>query len=118
MRREELLMYIVLAGVVVVIGLGMNAAQKWLSEDWREVATCRATYWSCESIVVGKPKFVVKSGSKPTFKAGSKACEEYRAFEVALRRANFECKTGSNVLSGTCRELETECWLPSEADQH
>jgi hypothetical protein len=111
-------MYLILAAVAVVGGLAMNAAQKWLNEDWREVSTCQTTYWTCESTIQGRPRIVVVSGSKPTFTSEAKACEEYRAFESAMRRAMFNCNTGSNVLGGTCREVETECWLPTKEDRH
>ena len=108
-------MYVCLGAIAIGGGLGMRAMQRWLSEDWREVATCRATYWTCESTIQGLPRLIVRTGSKPTFKSEAKACDEYTAFETAMRRATFDCSTGSNVIGGSCRELETECWLPTEA---
>ncbi len=111
-------MYLCLGSIAVGGGLGMSKVQQWLSEDWREVTTCRATYWTCEATVEGRPRLVVRTGSNPTFRNEAKACDEYRAFETAVRRATFDCNTGSNVIGGTCREVETECWLPAEQEQH
>ncbi len=109
-------MFVCLGAIAVGGGLGMRAVQQWLSEDWREVSTCRATYWTCESTIEGKPRLVVRTASKPTFESEAKACDEYRAFETAVRRAMFECATGSNVIGGSCVEVDTECWLPAAAN--
>ncbi len=113
MRKEEALSFIALAAVAVVGGMGMQAAQKYLSEDWREVTECRATYWSCESQVAGEAKIAV-NGRVASFFGEAKACNEYRAFKRAVDRASFECKMSRNVVPGTCEELETDCHLPGK----
>lgn len=113
MRKEEALSFIAMAVIAVGGGVGMQAAQQYLSEDWREVTECRATYWSCEALVAGTAKIHV-GGRTTRFTGEAKACDEYRAYKSSMDRAEFECKMSRNVVPGTCREVETDCHLPGK----
>ena len=113
MRREDIILFLVLGVVIAGVGVGVQKVQDYLNGDWAEVADCRETFWTCHADVGGKSKIPRTEPVK--FGASAKACGEFRAYETALRRATFECSMSSSVLGGSCRELETVCELPERA---
>ena len=113
MRREEAILWVTLATLATGAGWGMREAQRYFSEDWREVENCSSTYWVCEATATGKSRLPVR-GRAPTFLAEAKACEEFGAYETALRRALFDCSMGGTIVGGSCRELQTDCAISSK----
>lgn len=111
-RREDLTIFAGLAVLIAVGGFTMQTVQDYLNGDWGEVQECRETYWTCEAEVAGKSK--IPRTRPVTFKADAKACDEYRSYEVSLRRATFDCAMSRGVVGGTCREVETRCELPKK----
>lgn len=113
MRREDAMLLGVGMALLAVAGVGLPALQRYLGGDWAEIADCRETFWTCRTEASGRPRVV---RTEPAlFSAEARSCAEYRAYEVSVRRAIFDCSMDRSIVGGTCREVDTKCALPDRA---
>ncbi len=110
MNRQDLVAFLLLAGIVIGLGGGMRALHTWLQGDWRHLTECEESYWTCVAEFEGRPP---AGGRDPLKYLGlARSCEEYRAYESAIRRADFNCRTSGVARIDTCREVDIHCSLP------
>ena len=110
MLKQDIVTFSFLTALLVALGFGMVKAQDYLRSDWRDVAECEQSYWTCDAQVGGRS--LSGAGSKVVFAGSAKACGEYRAYKNSLWRATYECSTSGMVESSSCREIQTDCKLP------
>ena len=110
MARGNLIGLGVLAGVLAAAGIGLTSFSGWLAGDWRKVSECSSTYWTCEAIVGGANE---EGGGQPAaFTRLARSCREFDAWEVAVRRASFDCTMERDIVPASCKLVEATCALP------
>lgn len=110
--RGNIIGFLLLGGLLAGAGIGMTAVSNWLAGDWRKVADCKETYWTCDATVAGAPR--TGGNELIGFSRIARSCHEYEAWETAVRRASFDCSMGRDVVGRTCKLHEAACELPEK----